>query len=65
MQQVKTSAGCSASREQGNPTSRQVFGREYCETDRTKRDVGQVTERDERKLWLARLKGSRRPSKRF
>jgi len=54
MQQGKTSGGCSASREQGNPTSRQVFGGECCENDRTKREVGQVTERDRRPQLMIR-----------
>lgn len=46
MQWGKTSGGWSASRDQGNPTSRQVFGRECYEIDRTKGSVGQVTERE-------------------
>jgi hypothetical protein len=50
----KTKGGCSASREQGNPASRQVFGRECCKIDRTKRYVGQVTERVRRPQLMLR-----------
>jgi len=45
--QQGTSEEC-LSGEQGNPTSRQAFRRKCHEIDKTKRDGGQVTERDDK-----------------